>query len=93
MKYYDLLKNKQSVTISNQALNLNLNEILQDIKNLEIYTKLPENSGYNQLKDKVNNCIYTTQHTVKTSFKYSIDEIVRLFPYRVFCCFFYSPYL
>ena len=48
---------KQSVTISNQALNLNLNEILQDIENLEIYTKLPKNSGYNQLKDKVNNLI------------------------------------
>ena len=52
---YGTLNTYQSVTISNQALNLNLNEILQDIKNLEIYTKLPKNSGYNQLKGKVNN--------------------------------------
>ena len=48
---------KQSITISSQALALNLNEILQDIENLEIYTKLPNNSGYNQLKGKVNNFI------------------------------------
>ena len=42
------------------------------------------------IKDKVNNCLYNTQHAVKTALNIRLT-IVRLFPYRLFCFFLQIP--
>ena len=57
------MKNKQSVTISKQALNLNLNEILEGLKNLNSKGTPKEIQSMgsikynNQLQNKVRNLI------------------------------------
>ena len=50
------MKNKQSITISKQALNDNLEEILYDVLELEYNTTIPNKSDkFNCIKAKLHN--------------------------------------